>query len=83
MKRRSFIGALVATFATPAKMLAPVKPILPLGFVSTVNYGEYTLHMHRRLVEELKRHAQPLEKFPLFKGEIGHYEGVRFIRRET
>lgn len=80
MKRRSFIGALVATFATPAKMLEQQVPLAATGFVPV---GVYTLTMHKRMVEELKRHAQPLEFMPMFKGEIGSYETVRFIRSKT
>lgn len=71
MKRRSFIGALVATFATPAKMLEPPNPmVMPwtTGFVSiSSGYAE----MFR---------VEYVGGEPLFKGEIGQYEGIRIIR---
>lgn len=80
MKRRSFIGALVATFATPAKMLEPVRPILPLVFV--------TLAQYRSIYDELRHHeVLPNEDgeylafaHPMYRGEIGRYDGIRIIR---
>jgi hypothetical protein len=79
MKRRSFIGALAATFATPAKMLAAPAPVVPSGLI---DYGCYSMVMHRRLAKELLERAQPIKFMPMFKGEIGRYESIRFIRSD-
>lgn len=71
MKRRSFIGALVATFATPAKMLEMPKPLLP-GFTGFVSIDDYVIQYSDDGVTWTTA-------APLYTGEIGRYEGVRFI----